>query len=216
MNFRLISLLPLLLACSMTGASDKHPVNITHDLPYVDLNLNGNDVRIERSQDTENMVDLDFALTSRACPPYCVQPMNLAPGVETLGELELLDYLQRMAKGDDSILVIDSRTGEWLSRGMIPGAISIPWSDLSTKTASYKSIAETLEFQLGASFTDGLWNFENAKTLVLYCNGPWCGQSPTSIRTLLSIGYPAQKLKWYRMGMQGWSMLGFNVVKPPE
>jgi hypothetical protein len=146
MNFRLVSLIPLLLASSMIGASDKHPVNITHDLPYVDLNLNGNDVRIERSQDTENMVDLDFALTSRACPPYCVQPMNLAPGVETLGELELLDYLQRMAKGDDSILVIDSRTGEWLSRGMIPGAISIPWSDLSTKTASYKSIAETLGF----------------------------------------------------------------------
>jgi rhodanese-related sulfurtransferase len=216
MNFRLISLLPLLLACSMTGASDKHPVNITHDLPYVDLNLNGNDVRIERNQDTENMVDLDFALTSRACPPYCVQPMNLAPGVETLGELELLDYLQRMNKGDDSILIIDSRTDEWLSRGMIPGAISIPWSQLSSKTASAKAIAEILEFQLGASFTDGLWNFENAKTLVLYCNGPWCGQSPSSIRTLLAIGYPARKLKWYRMGMQGWSMLGFNVLSPQE
>jgi rhodanese-related sulfurtransferase len=61
---------------------------------------------------------------------------------------------------------------------------------------------------------EGLWNFGAAKTLVFYCNGPWCGQSPTNIRALLEYGYPAHKLKWYRGGMQAWEQLGFTTVKP--
>jgi ribosome-associated protein len=48
---------------------------------------------------------------------------------------------------------------------------------------------------------------------VLYCNGIWCGQSPTNIRQLLSLGYPAHKLKWYRGGMQSWKALGLTTVE---
>lgn len=215
LNHRLIALLCLIFS-THGFAEDEHSVNITAELPYVQLQNDGNPLRIERNQDTENMIDLDYGLTSRACPPFCVLPIKIAPGVETIGEIELIDYIIRQDKGDDQILIIDSRTEEWLSRGMIPRAISIPWTELSIKTASPESIAEILLFQLGATQVEGLWNFENAKTLVLYCNGSWCGQSPTSIRTLLSIGYPPNKLKWYRMGMQGWRMLGFNVVTPGD
>ena len=190
------------------------PVKITSQTPYVDLKNDGKPLRIQRNQDTENMIDLDFAITSRECPPFCVQPMSVAPGVETIGELELLDYISRKDNGDNSIIIIDSRTAEWLAKGMIPTAISIPWTALSLKTASAKSIAEILEFQMDVINTDSLWNFENAKTVILYCNGPWCGQSPTSIRTLLALGYPPHKIKWYRMGMQGWKMLGLTTVTP--
>ena len=59
---------------------------------------------------------------------------------------------------------------------------------------------------------DALWNFAGAKTLVFYCNGPWCGQSPTNIKQLLSLGYPAHKLKWYRGGIQAWKSLGLTTV----
>ena len=52
--------------------------------------------------------------------------------------------------------------------------------------------------------------FDNAKTVVMFCNGPWCGQSPTNIKGLLKIGYPANKIKWYRGGMQDWEVLGFD------
>ena len=47
----------------------------------------------------------------------------------------------------------------------------------------------------------------------MFCNGMWCGQSPNNIRTLLRFGYPADKIKWYRGGMQNWSNLGFTTVK---
>jgi len=187
-------------------------VAITPQLKQVTVQHQGKKVVIERSQDTDNMVDPDFSMTSRPCPPYCIQPMQLAPGVETIGELELLDYLKRAGR-DASILVIDSREPEWIQRsGIIPGAVNIPWMALHPAQTDAEKIADTLVFRFGAARQGGLWNYENAKTLVLYCNGPWCGQSPTNIKQLLALGYPAHKLKWYRGGMQLWKSLGFNTV----
>ena len=58
------------------------------------------------------------------------------------------------------------------------------------------------------------WDFSRAKTLVLWCNGMWCGQSPRAIRGLLRLGYPAKKLRYYRGGMQAWQSLGLTVVEP--
>ena len=191
----------------------KNEVNITTTLPFVDVIHKGKKIRIERNSDQGNIVDLDFALTSRPCPPYCIQPIKLASGIETIGEIEILKYLQQSVK-NDSILIIDSREQRWLNKGMIPGAINLPWQKLYNKTASEDDISEILQLQFNAVLTDKLWNFENVKTLVFYCNGPWCGQSPTNIHALLSIGYPASQIKWYRGGMQSWKMFGLTTVKP--
>lgn len=187
-------------------------VRITADLPGVSVLHRGKPVVVERNPDTENTIEPDFALTSRPCPPFCVLPMTLAPGVETLGELELIAYLQKVGK-DGSVLVIDSRDGTWPQRsGVIPGAVLLPWQKLHPAHASAADIADILQFQFGAARQDGLWNFSGAKTLVFYCNGPWCGQSPTNIRQLLSLGYPPGKLKWYRGGIQDWKALGLTTV----
>jgi rhodanese-related sulfurtransferase len=140
--------------------------------------------------------------------------MTLAPGVETIGELEMLEYLKKAGK-DASVLVIDSRDGDWPQRsGIIPGAVQLPWQDLHPAHNDLDKIAEILIFRFGAARLGGLWNFENAKTLVMYCNGPWCGQSPTNIKQLMALGYPAHKLKWYRGGVQDWKMLGLTTVAP--
>jgi rhodanese-related sulfurtransferase len=204
----------LCLGLSQAVFSDyKKKVNITETIPYVDVIHKGKKIRIKRIRDTGNIIDIDFALTSRPCPPYCIQPIKLAPGVETIGELELITYLQQMAS-DDSIMVIDSREAKWLKSGMIPGAVSLPWDKLYNKTASDETIADIIQFKFNAAVTGKLWNFENAKTLVFYCNGSWCGQSPTNIRGLMSIGYPAHLLKWYRGGIQSWKLFGLTTVKP--
>ncbi len=196
-------------------ASEK-PVNITQTVKAVEVLHQGRKVKIERNPDTENMLDPDFSLTSRPCPPYCIQPMQLAPGVETIGELELLEYLKKVGK-EAGLLVIDSRDSDWpLRSGIIPGAVQLPWQELHPAHSDAEKIAETLVFRFGAARQGSLWNFENAKTLVLYCNGPWCGQSPTNIKQLLAMGYPAHKLKWYRGGMQDWKILGLSTVAPKQ
>ena len=126
----------------------------------------------------------------------------------------MLNYLRKISSGDNSILIIDSRTEDWVSNGTIPGSINIPWTLLKPEAgADPFQIAEILEKKFGVMNIEGLWNFSNAKTLVLFCNGMWCGQSPSNIKTLLRFGYPAEKLKWYRGGMQNWEILGLTVVK---
>lgn len=191
------------------------PVGISADLPYLDVRHEGKVIRIERNPDNLNMIDPDLALTSRPCPPFCIQPMVLAAGVETVAELEVLDYLKRISRGDKNVLLIDSREPEWLPRfGMIPGSINLSWARLHPRHATPEKIAETVEDLLGAYRVGPVWSFASAKTLVLYCNGPWCGQSPTIIRQLLDLGYPAHKIKWYRAGIQGWKLLGLTTVQP--
>lgn len=214
---KLLALLFSLLSGALWAADQ--PVGITAQQPYMDVMHEGKLVRIQREQDNFNQIDPDYAMTSRPCPPYCIQPMQLAPGVETIGELEMLAYLQRITRRDTGVLVIDSREADWLVRsGMIPGAIHLPWERLHPGHADPEKIADILEVQFGALRADPLWNFENAKTLVFYCNGPWCGQSPTNIKQLLALGYPAHKLKWYRGGMQLWKSLGLTTVPftPPK
>ena len=204
----------LLAALAWNAGAAGSEVNITAGMPAVEVLHQGKTVRVERNPDTFNMLDPDYSLTSRPCPPFCIQPMHLAPGVETIGELELLDYLKKLGR-DSSIMIIDSRDGDWPVRsGIIPGAVVIPWTELHPRHADGDKIADALAFRFGAVRQGSLWNFENAKTLVFYCNGPWCGQSPTNIKQLLSLGYPAHKLKWYRGGMQDWKMLGLTTVSP--
>jgi len=210
-------LLIVLLACltwSSAFSSSGLDVKISNEIDFVDVKHKGKTVRIQREQSSDNTINPDYAKTSRQCPPFCIQPGKLAEGVETIGELEILDYLVRMTNGDHSILVIDSRTESWVKKGTIPGSSNIPWTMLKQEAgADPFQIADILENRFGAVSIEGLWDFSNAKTLVLFCNGQWCGQSPSNIKTLLRFGYPAHKLKWYRGGMQNWESLGLTVVK---
>ncbi len=95
----------------------------------MDVIHDGHKFTILRTQDQGNTIMPEFARTSRKCPPFCVQPGELAPGVKTIAELEVLDLLERMASGDASVLVIDSRTPA-SAQGAIPGTVNIPWDTL--------------------------------------------------------------------------------------
>jgi rhodanese-related sulfurtransferase len=188
-------------------------VKIDESVAYVETLHEGQKVLVMRHQDPGHLLESPYVKTSRDCPPFCVQPMTLAPGVETIGELELVHYLRRIGQGDEGVLVIDSRTREWVANGTIPGSVNIPYTRLDPAHAAPRDLAELLELELGAIRVGELWSFGAAKTLILFCNGAWCGQSSTNIKALLDLGYPPHKLKWYRGGMQSWEQLGFTTVK---
>jgi rhodanese-related sulfurtransferase len=153
-------------------ASPALEVNITADLASVDVMHHGQKVTIMRNQNQDNLVNPDFARTSRKCPPFCIQPSELAPGVKTIAELEVLYFLLQINAGDESIMVIDSRTPNWVEKGTIPGTVNIPWDKLDIGKSDPASVQEILETQLRAKSEHGFWNFEEAKTLVMFCNGP--------------------------------------------
>ena len=189
-------------------------VKITPQVGAVEVSHNDAAIRIERNQDQKNTINPAFAMTSRKCPPFCIRPITTAKGVETVAELEVIGLMKQRAMGDDSILIVDARKASWYNKGTLPDSVNVPFDKINKKKgADDVSIADALE-TFGAKEGDKGWDFSSAKTLVLFCNGPWCGQSPLAIAGLMGEGYPAAKLKWYRGGMQDWEILGLTTVKP--
>jgi rhodanese-related sulfurtransferase len=170
-----VSLLIFTLAGQLAAAD--LAVGITRSMDKFEGTLNGEPVTIMRNQDRSNTVTPAFAKTSRRCPPFCIQPQSLGDGIETIGEIELISYIKRMSEGDDSVLLIDSRTPDWVAKGTIPGAVNVPWDVLNpSRGADPISVVDVLTETFGARELEGLWDFSQAKTLVMFCNGAWCGQ----------------------------------------
>ena len=197
----------------VTTAEAKNQVKITPKMMSAKVKHHGKTVTIKRNQNQKNTVNPAFSKTSRKCPPFCIRPAVVAPGVETVAELEVIDYAQKASRGEN-VVIVDARTPNWFKKGTIPSSVNIPFTKLITsKGANDLTIAEALE-SLGAIETNKGWNFSKAKTAILFCNGMWCGQSPLAIKALLKLGYPAEKIKWYRNGIQDWEILGLSTVKP--
>jgi len=140
-------------------------------------------------------------------------PMQLDLELETYGELEVLLFIREMQHNKE-MLLIDSRTEKWFNYRTIPGAINMPFNYFKDRS-NYEFHFEYALKHLGVfAEKDGDYDFSDAKTLVLFCNGPWCSQSPDMIFALLKIGYPTEKLKWYRGGMQDWLGAGMTSTHP--
>ena len=188
------------ILCLATPALAEGPVNIAPDLASVTVETRTGSVEIARIQDPAHEVTGEWALTSRPCPEFCIQPMNPAEGVTTIGELELLDFL-----ADPQVTVVDSRTPDWYASGTIPGAVNMPYTEMTDRLA-----------ELGCELDFEGWECAEAQTVALFCNGIWCGQSPTAIRRMIEEGYPAERIFYYRGGMQSWRVLGLTVTGAEE
>ncbi|MDQ7085816.1 MAG: rhodanese-like domain-containing protein [Sulfurovum sp.] len=140
-------------------------------------------------------------------------PMHLESDLETYGELEVLLTLKEM-KTNPNLVLIDSRKKDWFIYRTIPGAINMPF-DYFKEREEYEFEFEFALKHLGAiKDADGDYEFDHVKTLVIFCNGPWCRQSPDMIFALIDAGYPTEKLKWYRGGMQDWLSAGMTSTRP--
>lgn len=205
---RTIAPVALLLAAPV-HAQD---VWITPDMPFFEFEVGDEFYLIERDQDNEARIADGFAKTSRACPPFCIQPMVVSEGVETVGEVELLDFMQDFVEPGLGFLV-DARVESFFVEGTIPGAVNMPFN-MFVPSATNPFLDQLLVLLGGKLLASGEWDFTNATKLMLFCNGPWCGQSPLAINNLLSIGYPPEQLIYYRGGMQSWVSMGLSVIIP--
>lgn len=192
----------LMVVGTQTEAVD---VKITEELTSITAKHKGNDIVIKRIQNPNTKLDSAFTETSKECPPYCIQPMNIH-NVKTLGELEVLKFIKDM-ESSNGLLLIDARTREWHKKGTIPTSINLPFTMLK-KDGKYINKILTL---LGGSKSGDSWNFDNAQTLLIYSNGAWDEQATLAIKNLIDIGYPANKLRYYRGGMQMWNLVGLTI-----
>lgn len=157
-------------------------------------------LEICRSADPEHRLSSEWSRTSRPAPPADLQPLLPAPGVVPLGEIELIEALQ---SGD--ILVADARKPDQFAKYTIPGAINLPFTETEAALEA-----------LGCRREGSAWDCTGARRLANFCNGAWCGQSPTAIRRLIEAGFPAARISYYRNGLQGWLLQGLSVWTPGE
>ncbi|MET0089546.1 MAG: rhodanese-like domain-containing protein [Candidatus Thiodiazotropha sp.] len=226
----LMLLFPLSVVGLNAVASEGGKARLTKDKPFITVMHEGHSVKVERIQDPEHVLTGYYAQTARDCPPFCLQPEVVAPGVTTIGEVELFDFMENKLNKQTGVLV-DARTPEWYGRGTIPGSINVPFFDLQRpdsvemkkaltrfggmERVDVSSITRQFEALMGQDENKTeQWDFSGAKDLVLWCNSPQCGQSPRAIKGLLAAGYPPSKIFYYRGGMQMWRLWGLNTVEP--
>lgn len=111
------------------------------------------------------------------------QPLQCAPGVVTVGELELTELVANGA------VLVDTRVPDSRKGRSIPGAINLP----------HGRITELRD------------RLDPSRVSILFCNGPQCPQSPMAIRELLEAGYPASALAYYRGGLHDWVTLAMPL-----
>ncbi|SFV57912.1 hypothetical protein MNB_SV-14-1125 [hydrothermal vent metagenome] len=200
----------LLSLSLLTTALNALEVNIKEGLPFVEVKINGKIIKIQRIQDTNHKLTNSYTKTSRPTPPFGIQPFQPIKGIKTVSELDVIDFIKDKLPTNKGIL-IDARMPKWNRVGTIPGSINIPFSVLtpSSKVSYQKIIA-----LLGGKKEGNKWNFENAQSILIFDNGPWCQQGVRAMQNLVKIGYPKSKILYYRGGMQYWQILGLTTTVP--
>ncbi len=142
-----------------------------------------------------------------------IYPMSIDADITTYGELEVLAFIKQM-QTDDSMMLIDVCKEEFYNYRTIPGAVNMPFNHFKERTSFVFEFEQHMK-ELGVSVDeeDDSLDFTNAKTITLFCNGPWCSLSVTAILALLDIGYPAEKINWYRGGIQEWLAAGMTSTR---
>ena len=117
-----------------------------------------------------------------------IRPMQLAPGVRTVGELEVIEHIAR------GLPLVDSRLPGYFQGGTLPGAVSIPHGETAARLDEFDPHVDT----------------------ILFCNGPQCAATPDAIATLLAAGHPPGRILYYRGGLHDWLTLGLPLMTPGD
>jgi rhodanese-related sulfurtransferase len=112
-----------------------------------------------------------------------IQPLEVAPGVQTVAELDVIGHLRA------GRTLVDTRRGEQRAQATIPGAVGIPHEEIVERVAELDR--------------DGV--------TVLFCNGPQCAATPMAVQLLLAHGYEPGGLRYYRGGLHDWMTLGLPI-----
>lgn len=145
-----------------------------------------------------------------------IQPLYINDKIKTLGEIEVLDFIyNKSSKEPEKYALIDTRKSSWFADETIPSALNVPYEDL-VYDEDFKDEFNKAYSNLGIKIVDiekNKFDFTNAKTVVFFCNGPWCPISGKTINYLLELGYPESKIMWYRGGILDWSAMSLSTTK---
>jgi rhodanese-related sulfurtransferase len=155
-----------------------------------------------------------------------LQPMYLGKDIKTVGELEVLLHIKNAQEKPSKYVLVDARSEKWFKQMTIPTSDNLPFNEIkyiedveeddfdsNVEYERYKKELETLCKVLNIKQRKEGLDFSKAKTVLLYCNASWCSQSPNAIYKLINMGYPREKILWYRGGLQDWLIYDYTVTR---
>ena len=191
-------LLPLLilfvfLSPPLYGAGAEHRCELIGD---ENLRLIDKDTEFHTTLPSGEPIVITRQLTECAKNLGWIQPLAPVPGIQPATELDVLDAI-----GNPDILLIDMRTPVWFTQRTIPGAINVPYTEIAFRLDEF-----------GCNYDSAVPDCSGAKTVLGFCNGPVCPQSPIGMKAMVDEGFPAEKIMYYRGGMLDWDALGLTTV----
>ena len=200
---KILTLLLTLTIAMTAGQYDK--VKITPDMAYIYVYHKGKAVKVHRIQDTKHKITGEYAKIFR--PGRSIQPIKMHKDIQTVGEVELLQFMTKKVNKKRGLLV-DLRSKDAYKKESIPSAVNIP-ARVKDNPVKVEKILKVLGAKRNA---DGTLDTSKVLEVAFYCNGLWCDKSSDFIKTFIDLGYPADKMYYYRGGMQMWKILGFTTV----
>ncbi len=198
----------LLLIASFLDAGKYNKVKITPEIAYLMVYHKGKAVRVHRIQDIKHRLTGEYNKITRMCPGECIQPINVHTGVQTVGEVEVIDFLKNKVSQNKG-LIVDVRPQEFYVRETIPSSVNIPYT-LHSNTTVIDKLFTTLGMK---KQDDNSWDGSEAIDIMFFCDGLWSDKSSHMIEEFIKRGYPVEKIKYYRGGFQMWKVLGFTTIK---
>jgi rhodanese-related sulfurtransferase len=109
----------------------------------------------------------------------------------------------RMLLAGGAVTLLDARPAGEFAMSHIPGALNVS-QKAGTPMSLYVSDVEEVKRLVG----------DRSKTLVVYCNGPFCGKSRRLAEELVASGYT--DVRRYQLGMPGWRAAGGVAAIAPS
>ena len=175
----------LMLTYSILSAEEKLWLFEKNDSKNFTVSKNGETVVFTRN------------MTSCAKNKGWFQDLIPFKGITPITEKDILLNLHK-----EDVLLVDMRMQSQFLEKTIPFAINIPFTEVHYRLNEF-----------GCQKEENKWNCSEAKSIYAFCNGPVCPQSPIAINEMIKLGYPLNKIFYYRGGMLVWEALGLNTIE---
>jgi len=177
-------------------------------------NAKSDTINISRKLTSVETQYLDYNVTiervathlAPSCPPFCIQPIKIEK-VETVGELEVLSFIDEVKRKRDGLL-IDVRKNSKYKEETIPSAINLPYEMLTESSPYQKEVLKSL----GAKKIKRGWLFKNPQKLLIFGESSFSPEASKAVKKLIKLGYPTNKILYYRGGIVSWKTAGLTLI----
>lgn len=169
-------------SADMTVANTSAQLKILRQAGLVDSDRRGK--RVVYRLGGDEVISLVIALRETALARLADVRQLVHDNFEALDDLEPVGRKELLARAKrNDVVVVDVRPPEEFHAGHIPGALSIPMSELEAK----------------------LIELPRDREIVAYCRGPFCVLAPKAVAMLRAHGFRARRLK---DGLPEWRLSG--------